>query len=856
MLKNTSILLLLAILSFYACEQTITNAYEKNYTLELSRDTVVFNVGGGQKSVEILTNQEWWEYTDNDNGSWYSVKDFHDADGYEMLTISTDSCTELATQEATLTINAGDKYSTKLHIIQLGNDPHIYIGYDSITIDKDTAVFELNYVSNVKFEIENTAPWITVKQTKSLEENSLQLYIQKNETAAERQGEIIFKQTDGDYTQKLHITQLAELSDYKPFDPESIKGNKLIPVLSGKASTVGEGYDIAAAFDGDTATYFQTGWEEKPNSLELNFTVDLGTDLLNYIVYYPSRLAADQAIKIAQVKYRKKGEENFTNMTMAMLDQNKPTMITPAAPIAEVEEVKFSVMQSYAEAGLTAYAASCAEVEFYTNSVLYEQIFTDITCSELLPTVSMKEILNIDDMFYRNIAKHLYNGTYQVERIVDVEAIQQDRKVAKINKASLYEYATGIHVDAGEEVVVFCGETAQAPSLMVLNSSKKTAYPLIEGVNKLAITTSGKVYVNNPSDVKIHIAGGNTQGILALEDLSSLVAPEDDDTNVVDVYGNNTHLIMPTLFAKAEAEQLPVFNENMTKIIDAAKVFYGVKEGEYQSKSRLGFYLDEESDSLETLVNLNKKEFDAVCQTDGSYNEIIFSVLEKVGSAYEPYLNKLWGVEGTSSKLFALAYFYENNDLSIVKDKDYYAQAVQDIIVSNRKYNDAESDWSKVVPLWQMYHIMKNAYSISDYYAQLCALEKAKSSAGNYTTDLLNFTNQVSGENFNDFFFKWNMGGKASAEPAIAGLAYYNEDNLSIYQEMGALVPGRFFQNAKMLIAYKNMVAIEFYNAGFLAHVALYKPGNRYMVAWDKYDKSMKVKVVGPSGESAEPIYF
>lgn len=852
MLKRIYILIVVACMCLCACEQEITNAYEKTYTLELSRDTVVFNVGGGRKSVEIKTSQAWWAYTDNTKETWYSVQDFHDADGYDMLTIATDSCTELSTREATFTINAGDQYTAELCVIQLGNDPYIYLDYDSIGIDKEKANFTLNFVSNIEFEIKNSADWVSLSDTKSLKEGELKIAISKNETGNERIALIEFKQTDGDYSQLLQIVQGAEFSDYSPVDAADAPGNLQIDILSGSYVGSLTSGDFNNTFDGDLNTSAVVT-VEGTTTVQFNYTVDCGGYPLDYMVFYPS--SGGSAMFISSIKGRRAGEEVFVSLkAQVSLSATNATTITPTTVYDDLEEIQINYLYS----GAYYRTIYCAEIGLYTRAMRYDNIFTDKTFSELLPEVTMDDILQMDDLFYANIAKHLYNKTYPAERILDLEPIQQERTTAKINGASLYEHATGIYFNAGEEAMVFCDDfSGTAPSLTVLNSSGETSYTLSSGANKLSIAESGKVYVNNPSAVKLHIASGTIEGTFAMDNLSAIASLEGSSTNVVDIYGDAVHVITPLSFAQGNADKLSAFNANIGQLMDAAQTFYGVKEGTYAVSSKLGFYIDAENASLETVVNLNSAELDAVVNFDGAYNASIFSVLEKVGNAYEPYLNKLWGIDGVTSKLFALAYFYETQGTSLVKSNDYYASAVQEIMVEGTSYGNA-SEWTRVVPLWQLYHYLKNASGIDDYYAQMCAKEKAKTSVGTYTSEILTYTNQITGDEFKDFFYKWNMGGSVSATPTTGGLAYYNEDNLAIFQGMGALAPGIFYASlAKPIFTdYENMVAFEFYNAGFLAHVALYKSGNSYSVTWDKYNTKMKVKVVGPSGESAEPTYY
>ncbi len=854
MSKYISILsVLVSLFCLLACEQTLTNFNDHNYTLELSRDTLLFNLGGGMKSVEIKTNQEWWEATDEEL-DWYSLKEFHEADGYEMITVSVDSSTVLSSRESKVNVTAGS-YQQDLYIIQLGNEPSMLFSSDSVIVDKDTTILELDYVSNIDFEIDNNSVWMQFEKATHNGEERLRVFISPNETGNDRENLVVLKQTDGDYSMNLYFRQLSVFSEYEATNVDGIKGNKLIPVLSGIASTTLPGFELANAYDGDYETYFQSDWQESA-PIEFSFKLDAGDDLLNYIMWHPALEASSQSVNAAEVYLKKVGEPDFSYlMTTPNLAQSRSTLIMLDEPLTNVDEVKFVVTRTFADYG-TIPAASVAEVEFYTTSTIYDNIFTDLTCSELLSSVSMEDILNIEDAFYRNLAKHLYNGTYEMARINDLEAINQDRSHAKINHASSFENATGIYFAGNEEVVVFCGKyPGAAPSLIVLNANGYNEYELLEGVNVLHPSEGGKVYINNPTSVKIHIAGGLVEGVYTNDILGQIQNFNGESYNVVDVFGVQTHVLMPSAYAQEKGDAIQTFQSNIAPVIEAAKRFYGVAEGTYQAHSRLGFYINEDDVEVTTLINLTSEEFDAICNFTGEYNELVLSVLEKIGNAYEPYITKLWGMEDVSSRLFALTYFYHSSALSIIHEDDYYRSAIQDIIVVDKNYLNIDSEWSKVVPLWQLWHYLKEVKGIDDYYAQLTYKVKALSSINEYTKHFTEYTNQVSGMDFTTFFNQWNMV-SPSTKPAIlapGALAYYIEDNQALYTTVNPLGEGTFYPSLggyPALYGYENLTAIEVYNAGFLAHVETYQTSNIFKVTWDKYQSNMKIVAVGADGET------
>ncbi|MBD0824956.1 hypothetical protein [Aestuariibaculum marinum] len=840
---------------FNSCEQSLSENTIRDINLELSRDTLLFNVGGGIKSVEIFTDEDAWN-VEYDNASWYTSTEYRDADGYEMLTIETSPSNALETRSSILNISAGP-YTKELYVVQLGNAPSIIFEQEKVMVDKDTTVVDVTYVSNIEFSLVNESSWVTTELIDNTEETILRLKIAKNETGSNRELALIFNQTDGEYTTALSVMQSATLEAYQPESVDKVTGNKKIPVISGwSSSTLGD-FDITKSFDDDYLTYFQSDYQET-GTLEFSFKLDAGTDMLNYIVYYPSVEAQSQSIRYGNIYVKKVGEDTFTKvLSMQSFYQANPKVFEFSNPIENVDEVKFEVVISYADSG-SIPAVSCAEVEFYTAAVIYENIFTDITYSELLPEVTIDNILNIDNEFYRNLAKHLYNGTYQYERILDVLAVQNDRKTAKINKASLYENATGIYFEANEEVVVFCGEqSGAAPSLLVLNTNGSKTYELKEGVNKLTISEGGKVYVNNPTNVKVHIASGVLEGVFNASNITDIQNLEVRDNNVIDVVGDTYHMIVPLTYAQSSLSNIVDAQTNLDMFIEKAKMYYDVNDGTYAVNSKLGVFLNEQDLNVDSVVNITTAELETLVAYTNEYDANVFNVLEKIAEAYEPYVNRVWSIGDVSAKLFALDYFYSNEGFSVIKQNGIYAQAYQDIIVTDVNYTNLGNDaWSQTVPLWQLHFYVKEMLGVSDYYAQLVNKVKELSSVPtNYTTHLKSFTNEITNLDFNAFYDQWNMGTTASSfvDVAPGGLTYLTEDNKTHFLTPAAVVEGTFYPalgGFPTLYRYSNVVAVEIYNAGFLAHVeAITDGGNFFQLKWSDYKSHMKIVAVGATGD-------
>ena len=839
---------------FICCDQNFSDENPSDTNLKLSRDTVYFNVGGGMKSVEIKTKDPDWT-VDYDDANWYSTTEYRDADGYEMLTFSADSSTVLETRESTLKVNAGNQ-SKELHVIQLGNKPAILLQKELIEVDKDTTVVDLQYVANIDFSITNTSNWISTEKIKIEGEDYLRLKISTNNTGNTRESGLVLTQVDGEYSAVIGVKQTATLSNYSPESVASVKGNKKIAVLSATASSMLGKFDISKSYDGNYLSYFQSEFQET-GTIDFTYKLDAGSDPLNYIIYYPSEEAKTQSLKLANIYVKKVGETTFTKVTSPTFDQTQAKVITFDNPIENVSEIKFEVVSTYGDTG-SVPAVSCAEVEFYTSAVLYSNIFTDMTYSELLSNVTMNDILNINNSFYRTIAKHLLNGTYEYNRIFNLQPIQKDRTSAKIYKASLYENYTGVYAAANEELVVFCGkQTATTPpSMVVYNSSTNTEYTLKEGINKIKVSNGGKVYIKNATSIKVHIASGVYEGSFTSSNLSSVSNLTSADGNMIDLIGTNYHLMTSLSNAKKTTASLIAAGTNLEKFIAAAQTFYGVDSGTYQAKSKLGITVNSAATTYTTEVNLTTAEIEAIKGYTSGYNETVATVLEKIGEAYEPYVDKLWSVSGVTAKLFAADYMFDNSAISIIKNNSYYATAFQDLLVTDLAYANVTNKWSQVVPLWQLNHYFKQVLGISDYYAQMTKSVKSLTTLNtNYFVHFKNYSNQIADKNFATFYDAWNITGTATVLPTTAspgGLQYYIEDNKALYQTLGSLTSGTFYASLggkPALYNYKNLTAVEVYNSGFLARVEPYQTGSLFYVNWTSYTSNMKIVAIGPKGE-------
>lgn len=173
---------------------------------------------------------------------------------------------------------------------------------------------------------------------------------------------------------------------------------------------------------------------------------------------------------------------------------------------------------------------SVVEMEFYKDSEGYfdpKLLFEDLACTRLKPNITYKDIMAVKNVFFREMARRIYQGTYNKEfRIANYKAYPNPNIQRVQNKTqfaySILDNPTGIFVKGGEEIVVFVGEThgnnismrVMKPRLTGFNGDN---YLLKPGMNKINIRRDGLVYIlynvdnldtSSHPDITVHFPEG------------------------------------------------------------------------------------------------------------------------------------------------------------------------------------------------------------------------------------------------------------------------------------------------------------------------------------------------------------
>ena len=177
--------------------------------LELSSDSITVDSGAGRQTVELTSNTEW--EIDNPSSEWISISPSRGQADTVTLTVEVSSNESYDMREHTFNIVAGtETVSLTVSQRQLGYlDFRLASKGGNIFLDEG-GICEVLATTSIEYEIEytdNGAEWVSLQQTKALEEETLLFLIAEYTGDSQRECDIVFKEVGGDSKDTIHIVQ-------------------------------------------------------------------------------------------------------------------------------------------------------------------------------------------------------------------------------------------------------------------------------------------------------------------------------------------------------------------------------------------------------------------------------------------------------------------------------------------------------------------------------------------------------------------------------------------------------------------------------------------------------------------------
>lgn len=346
-------------------------------------------------------------------------------------------------------------------------------------------------------------------------------------------------------------------------------GYRVATIGSATATEQQTNYPIQNSFDGDPSTFYHSKNKSENPAFPITLTYNFAKpENLSYILYQPRNKEGS----IAQVEITATYEDGSSAVVFQgnLQSPTTTTRITwPGIESRKIKSIAFKVISTYYGVLAVAEMQFMQRVENYTDPTT---IFSDILCTQLRAGITYSEIMAIADPFYRDLARQIYQGTYNTEfRVASYKSYPNPDLQKAVNLTqfsySLYDNPTGISVGNGDRIVVFVDNPGGREAKLAVHDfdalpsdrDHKTEYPLKQGINIITSNRSGLLYLlyHSPDaqrgslpNIRLHIAGGKVNGYYDSTNPKHQGRWRELISNATnkhfDVLSNYTHLIYQT----------------------------------------------------------------------------------------------------------------------------------------------------------------------------------------------------------------------------------------------------------------------------------------------------------------------
>ncbi len=801
--------ILIIVQTLVGCEEKITDAFAYTGVLEISESELSFNSGKYSKTLEIKGVIDW----DVDTSSiepWCDVLVIRNFNGREHLTLSVEANKSADNRKTQIKVFSGAQEKV-VEITQLGSYPQIKFSPDSLVIGVDTNRLEINLVSNVDYEMSTNGDWYQVKDVDHEGDRRLLIGVSTNNTGAERNGVITFKNKNGLEEWAFEFKQLTTKVPYFPNGENELVPNQKVNPVSATASSESEGKEIEKSYDGNSITRYQSVFQNLSEPVILEYHFD-GTTPIHYVNYIPYETESDKSFKSTKIWVKEEGDEEYTLRESVTYNKTGEQLVVLNPALEKPISIKFEVKTSYTtEKGLV--VAACAEMEFYSATARYANIFADPIYGTLKPDVTLEDIFDIKDLTFRNIAYSLYHNSYDDGRILNcssyptLEAGYKTFRGAYGNK----DNATGIVVKEGDVLPIFANNIgADMVYAIIYNPENliRKRERLLDGVNKFTAQTDGHLYIEfESSEVKnidIHVAGGMYNGIYDVSKSTDYDLLDITKSPYIDLLGKHAHLIFKKQSLKdLQESNITLLIDKYDKIVRSQQLFIGLEKYGEEFSNRVLFL--ESSNNLVTVyengcVKCPEVDMSKLGKADEIKGDILWGLAYAVGHIHNHKNLAFTGYKNISPQLLALATQQAFDEPLEIDKNNWYTTAFRSIIVPEiqleKSPDNSYLNPEKIVPFWQLELYAREVLGKDEFYMDVFDKFRGGSQFSNMDFDpfTFNIIQEVLELDLTDFRTKWNfrvLQGQGMMNPEgypnqpPVTLPYITPNNIEVFKNGG-----------------------------------------------------------------------
>lgn len=689
----------------------------------------------------------------------------------------------------------------------------------SITANKASLVFDMlgdtltiDITSNGGYEF--TLPeWLELTSSVTKSDTSTTIvhsfYAPFNNTTF-REGNIVITSTsDTDVSKKIGVSQYGTDS-YSNLNSSDIGDDIAVKVVSATASSYQSGEGIELSYDGDYSTYYHSNWSNGASDyFPITLTYYFNEEDIDYLVYTPRTSGTNG--NFSEIEIYAQTTTASSNTLIASCDleaKSSQSKILFSESLSGVTAIEIKVLSGY---GSDNGFASCAEMEFYKyNPDNFDPLtlFTDITCSELRNDITLDDITSCTTEFYKQIAYFMYYDGYDTEFRIDEFKAWQNPDIQcvdlKTNSKSLLDNPTGIVATAGEDLVVFVGDThGEILSLKILNLNlangdgywdASSTYSLSTGVNKITPTNSGLIYVlyhttehRGADPVKIHFATGTVNGYFDTQ--------KHDDSRwkellysapyaYFDILGKYSHATFPTSTFQTYTSSGKEYADMLDDLVYKEYQLLGLEKYDKIYHNRQYFHVMYTSYMYATSYRTayNETTLYAVCDPTTLKSDP-WGPAHEVGHCHQISLAFKWiGMTEVTTNLFSM-YIQQQwgNTSRLITDGVYTSAHATASGSPGIAHADHDNVFDQLVPFWQLQLYFSDVLGNTDFYPDIfenMRLNDSPTEDGVAQLDFVKYAVTSSGKDLTKFFEYWGF-----LTPIDKEIEDYSTRTLSITQD-------------------------------------------------------------------------
>ncbi len=517
----------------------------------------------------------------------------------------------------------------------------------------------------------------------------------------------------------------------------------------------------------------------------------------------------------------------------------------PGTMTGNIAKVKLRIKYSDCNAGT---AICLREIEFWKNGEAADipDCFSDRSCSALKAGTTQADIDGISSPFFKNLAQAVYDGIYDMHRVVAAAPMADPATAAADNKNSLpyskLHYMTGVYASVNETIVVLAEGVTGEAYITIFGMNKATAaatqsVKLNNGINSIPSANAGTIYVTNTdpaqTGLKVNVANGFMNGVYdvskhSASNLPFILSRAKSGANI-DLIGKNTMLTVAVDDVAGYCADPSAVLDIYDRMVEFQQDFSGMEK----NTTKLHYVETSQRGNMMFVANWGEfhpkhirymLEPEALKDTLTEFAQMTAMVNVPAGFTWASVntapANRYLFAAATQEHLGLPSHLAADPTQYGLAFRRYFIDKATHAATGTAVYGKINS-----VPLWQLHLYLTNVKGKTGFYTDV--LKALREGTLNTAANFAKVACEKSGYNLTGFFNKWGYALPANFEtnnltPAIIAnvpsdaLEYISDATVGLYKNPASVSAGASYYSVSEEFEYtfdfsacRNAVAYE-----------------------------------------------